>query len=238
MEANEAVIYMSKLLVANWKAHPKTEAEAVALARASDMRGIVVCPPHEFVREVGMVLEYAALGAQDYAPDLAVVGAQYAIVGHSSRRSEGETDDIISEKIGLAAADGLIPILCVGETADSYTRHEADVIVRWQVASGLSRLNGNRDAALCIAYEPVWAISVNAGAHEATVEYTEARIARIREAVMHSGHRGVVTYLYGGSVTLANVGLFASSAAIDGLLVGGVSLQAEEIRKIWQQLQK
>ncbi len=229
---------MSKLLVANWKNHPKTEAEAVALARASDMRGIVVCPPHEFVREVGVVLEYAALGAQDYAPDLAVVGARYAIIGHSSRRSEGETDDIISEKIGLTAADGLIPILCVGETEGSHIRGEADVIVRWQVASGLSRLHKNRDAALCITYEPVWAISIHAGAHEATVTYAEARIACIREAVMHSGHRGVVTYLYGGSVTSANAGLFAGSAEFSGLLVGGASLQTEEIRKIWQQLQK
>ena len=229
---------MKKLLIANWKTHPATESGAVALARATDLPGLVICPPHEFVREVGREIVRASLGAQDYAPDLSALGVRYAIIGHSDRRSAGDTFEIVAEKTALAAADGLIPIVCVGETADERREGVWGSVIREQVISALSRLPGDFSGEICIAYEPVWAISTTPGAETETPEDAEARIARVREAVLQRGHAGVVRFLYGGSVTAPNAPSFADREGIGGLLVGGASLKEEEIRKIWQQLQK
>ncbi len=229
---------MLKLLIANWKAYPATEAEAVVLARATDYAGMIICPPHEFMREVGAVLKYAILGGQDYAPDLAERGARYAIIGHSNRRAQGDTDDIIAEKIALTAGDGLIPILCVGEMAKELAQGERERIIRQQVVTGISRLDAFPNTLLYIAYEPVWAISTTPGAREETPEDAADCIAYIKEVVMQRGYRGMVYYLYGGSVTALNARKFITHAQIDGLLVGEASVREKEIYIIWQEFQK
>ena len=136
---------MSKLIIANWKMNPESLAEAVELAKASDIEGLMICPPFPFLEEVAKVLKKAKLGAQDLfwenpsassgqvpsagsgqggaytgevsANELKSVGVEYVIVGHSERRQNfGETDEMVAKKIAAALAAGLKPVLCVGET--------------------------------------------------------------------------------------------------------------------------
>ena len=134
---------MSKLIVANWKAHPATEDEAVRLAAASDFKNVIICPPHQFLAAVQGVLKYAGLGGQDYAPDLAEHGAWYTLVGHSDMRAAGDTLDIIAEKMALAAGDGLIPILCVGESAEERAAGRENAVIRAQVASAFRAIEAH-----------------------------------------------------------------------------------------------
>ncbi len=233
-----------KCIVANWKKHPATKAEAVALARASDFAGMVICPPHQFLEIVHRVIKNALLGAQDYAPDLSKHGVRYVIIGHSDRRAAGETDDGIAEKMARAVFDGLTPILCVGETREQRIRGEAEQIIIKQLRVGLSKISflqsdrRNLIAEIWIAYEPVWAISTARGAEPATPENAVARIAFIKEQLLHLHCQFSVKFLYGGSVTSANAPSFLRHHDIDGLLVGAASIIPKEIKKIWQSAKK
>ena len=233
---------MFKTVVANWKDHPATEEEAVALALASDFENAVVCPPHRFLDAAGSVLHQARLGAQDYGPDDKDRRVAYVIVGHSDRRKEGETNDIIAEKVALAAADGLIPILCVGETHEQRARGQKEEVIREQVRVGLSKMQdlGFKIQELLIAYEPVWAISTESGTRPEKPEDAVASIAFIKEQLLHFFNPDSrfkipdVRFLYGGSVSSENVQIFISQNDIDGVLVGAASLNPEEIKQIWQ----
>lgn len=108
---------MKKLIIGNWKSNPKTLAQAIKLAKASDKRGAVIAPPFVFLEEVGKVLKKAALGAQDLKippEELKRLGVKYVIIGHSERRALGETDTVINKKVKTALALSLKVILCVG----------------------------------------------------------------------------------------------------------------------------
>ncbi len=226
-----------KIIIANWKAKITTEADAVALARGSDKEGLVVCPPHAFLDEVRAAIVHASLGAQDYAPDLSARGATHVIIGHSDRRREGETDDVIAEKIALAVSDGLIPILCVGETKPERDAGETHEVLKRQIRTALSRIPAET-APIFIGYEPVWAISTTPGAEPENPTDAARKIAFIREQVSHGSYRAMVSYIYGGSVTATTAGGFLEKENIQGLLVGGASLHEKEITNIWQQAQK
>ncbi len=228
---------MEKIVIANWKGKITTEADAVALAQASDREGLVICPPHAFLDEAGAVLSHASLGAQDYAPDLSVRGVRYVIIGHSDRRREGETDDIVAEKLALAISDGLIPILCVGEVRAERDAGRTHEVLARQVIMALSRLPAE-NSPIFIAYEPVWAISTTPGAEEESPADAVRNIAFIEEQVFHGAYPAVVSYIYGGSVTASTAGGFLEKEDIRGLLVGGASLDGKEITRIWQQAQK
>ncbi|MDO8582742.1 MAG: triose-phosphate isomerase, partial [bacterium] len=152
---------MAKIIFANWKKRVETEAGAVELARATDAKGLVLLPPHVFLREVAAVVTHAELGVQDHAPDAFISGARYALVGHADRRSAGDTDSIIAEKLALAVRDGLIPILCVGESRAERDSGVTNEVLKRQLRQGLSRLR-DLNFEICpvyVAYEPLWAIS-------------------------------------------------------------------------------
>ena len=152
-----------KLIIANWKEYPATSGDAIALARACDVSGLVLCPPHAFLDEVSGTIRVASLGAQDYAPDLSSRGVRYAIIGHSDRRAAGDTDDIVAEKAALAMDDGIVPIICVGESRVERDRGDPARVVRREVVSALSRISAHAAdfpvSFVWFAYEPVWAIS-------------------------------------------------------------------------------
>jgi len=167
---------MSKLVIANWKMNPEKKAEALRLARASDIKGVVVCPPFSFLELVGKTLKKAKLGAQDVfwedgggpytgeisADQLRAFGVDYVIVGHSDRKKYfGETDEIIAKKVGAVLEAGLEPILCVGEGREDWDQGKESLVVERQVRAVFSQLPDKKNMKMVVTYEPVWAISTN-----------------------------------------------------------------------------
>ncbi len=233
---------MAKIVFANWKDKVKTEAGAVELAQQTDAKGIVLCPPHEFLREVAAVTTHAELCVQDYAPDAYARGARYVLVGHADRRAAGDTESIVAEKMALTVADGLIPVLCIGETRAERDSGVTNGVLKRLLLSAFSRLVSNgremKDVPVCVAYEPLWAISSGPDAEECSPEAAVHRIAWVKEQLLHLGYGVSAKYLYGGSVTGKNVANYSNIKDIDGFLVGAASVKPEELKNIWHSASK
>ena len=165
------------------------------------------------------------------APMLRDVGCEWVLVGHSERRTlHGEGDQLVAAKISAALDAGLAPILCVGETLEERDGGRAEEVVSSQLASVVSQLGAVAMAGLVVAYEPVWAIGTG---RTATPEQAELMHVCIRESLAGAGvAAGVVRILYGGSVTAANAAALFAKPNIDGALVGGASLVAENFSSI------
>ena len=236
---------MRKLLVANFKMNPATVSEAIRLARSYDKKGVVIAPSSVFLGAIGGVLKESALGAQDvsyeltgaHTGEISVVqlkslGVKYVIIGHSERRALGETDAIINEKIKAALAGGLKVILCVGEKLGIRKKGiaAAKLFVAGQLRKDLKQATKDRRQVedLVIAYEPIWAIGT--GKNE-TPENASEMALFIKRQTTRDKRQGI-RVLYGGSVNAKNAKSFLKAKNIDGLLVGGASLKAEEFNKI------
>ena len=219
---------MKKIIIANWKMSPQTLSEAEDLFRASG--GAIVCPPFVYLEPLSKIGSGAILGAQNChfedegqftgevsAGMLKNLGVQYVIIGHSERRALGETDEMINKKLKASVRNGLASILAVGEKNKGDDREE---ILKSQLAADL---NGIDPSKVIIAYEPVWAIG--SGDSE-TPEHTLEAAEIIKKVA------GDIPFLYGGSIDSKNVGDFVSRPEIAGVLVGGASLDKEEIKKI------
>lgn len=225
---------MGKIIVANWKLNPATEAEAEKLAKESDAEGLIICPPFPFLGAVAKVIKKAKLGAQDLfweesgAYTGEVSGTQlkdfcveYVIIGHSDRRKLGETNEMVAKKIAAALKDGLKPILCVGETRAERDSGKAKEVVEREVSIGLSLANNLKlkTKNLIVAYEPIWAIGTG------NPDTPENMLEMVR---LIGGDR----MIYGGSVTSENAEEFLKHKEIYGALVGAASLDSKEIKKI------
>jgi triosephosphate isomerase len=243
----------SRLVIGNWKMNPPTIADAVALARAVVSAaplgevGVAVAPPAVALAAVAeavrgtRVLVYAqdlhwedkgAYTGQIAASMLAGV-ATGTIVGHSEvRRDLGDDDTRVARKLARAIAAGLRVVLCVGESEAQHLAGDADAVVARQVAADVAPLRADRERAaqLVIAYEPIWAIGTGRPASGAHATAAARVVRRTLEAAGLPGDRTPI--LYGGSVTAASVGEFATADGIDGALVGGASLKAEEFAAI------
>ena len=234
---------------ANWKMH-LTVAEAVALAEA--MRGglapltgatRVVCPPFTALAAVAAALEGSGVevGAQNMHPEASgaftgeVSGAMvrdlcaYVIVGHSERRQLfGETDEFINRKVHAALALGLTPIFCLGETLEQREAGRAAAVCREQLRRGLDGLDADAIARVAVAYEPVWAIGTG---RAATPDIAQEAMGGLRRELAELANAAVadgVPLLYGGSVNPDNIASFVAEADVDGALVGGASLRADQ----------
>ncbi|MEX2054330.1 MAG: triose-phosphate isomerase [Candidatus Colwellbacteria bacterium] len=237
---------MKKLVVGNWKLNPTSATEAVNLARASDLSGVVVCPPDIFLIEVGRVLENASLGAQDIfyedgaavtgevsAAELKKIGVTYVIVGHSSRREMvGETDKLINLKVKAALSANLKTILCVGESLNLHQKGESSsrAFVLGQLKENLMGIEGGGED-LIVAYEPIWSISTSGTNLVETPEGAASMIGYIKEELDKLGFRGV-SVLYGGSVDGDGAKDFLALEVVGGVLVGRASLDVDEFNKI------
>lgn len=246
---------MKKLIIANWKAHPATTAQASALAHAVELvlparasLDIVVMPPVPFLGVVGPLLSRARLGAQDVFWDggaytgatssaqLRSLGVTMVLVGHSERRTHmGETDEMVEKKLHAALGAGLAAVLCVGEKE----RHGSDLsaAVGEQLRSALRDLPKERLTRLVIAYEPVWAISTAPvdGTNADTPDHAfRARLYIEKMLVSLFGARLArdVRVIYGGSVIPSNVAAFLTDGHMDGVLVGSASLDAKKFGAI------
>ena len=241
------------LVAGNWKMNG-TYGEAVRLSQevCDLLRGswrscveVLVCPPFTALRGVSNVIAFshswAKVGAQDcfWEPSGAFTGAvsipmikdldcTYCIVGHSERRSVfGEGSDVVARKAAALAQAQVTPIVCVGEGRDVYESGNTAPFVSEQLAASLEGVDASRSG-LVVAYEPVWAIGSGISA---TPEHAQAVAQAIRAAVdeVRPGVSGEdVRVLYGGSVKSGNVGLFTACDDVDGVLVGGASLHADE----------
>ena len=211
---------------------------------------VVVVPPFTDLRSVQTLVEGDRLalryGAQDVSPHdsgaytgdisaafLAKLGCAYVVVGHSERRDgHGETDEVVASKAVAAYRHGLVPIVCVGEGLEVRQAGEHVAHVLAQVEGSLSGITAEQAATLVIAYEPVWAIGTG---EVATPEDAQEVCAAIRGklAELYSAETADrVRILYGGSVKSGNVASIMAGADVDGALVGGASLQAEEFASI------
>lgn len=243
----------ARLVLGNWKMNPPTIAEAVVLARAvvsaapQSEVAVAVAPPAIALTAVAdalrgtHVLAYAqdvhwedkgAYTGQVAASMLAGIAAG-TIVGHSEvRRDLGDDDKRVARKLARAIAAGLRVVLCVGESEAQHLAGDADAVIARQVAADVAPLRADREraSALVIAYEPIWAIGTGHPATGANAAAAARVIRRALEAAGLSGDRTPI--LYGGSVTAAGAGEFARAEGIDGALVGGASLKAEEFGAI------
>ena len=211
---------------------------------------VVVVPPFTDLRSVQTLVEGDRLalryGAQDVSPHdsgaytgdisaafLAKLGCAYVVVGHSERRDgHGETDEVVASKAVAAYRHGLVPIVCVGEGLEVRQAGEHVAHVLAQVEGSLAGVTAEQAATLVIAYEPVWAIGTG---EVATPEDAQEVCAAIRGklAELYSAETADrVRILYGGSVKSGNVASIMAGADVDGALVGGASLQAEEFASI------
>ncbi|MEK7651324.1 MAG: triose-phosphate isomerase [Patescibacteria group bacterium] len=223
---------MKKIIIANWKLNPKTLAQAIKLAKASDKKGAVVAPPFVFIEEIGKILKKAALGAQDLKippEELKRLGVKYIIIGHSDRRALGETDAVINKKVKTALMHGFKAILCVGEKWS--VRKKGIAAAKKFVASQLRkdlensiRQPADKNQNLIIAYEPIWAIGT--GRNDTPADASE--MAQFIKNILIQNSK----ILYGGSVDAKNAKSFLEAEAINGLLVGGASLNSRDFNKI------
>lgn len=232
-----------------------TLADAVALVKEMRQRldsigGVekVVCPPFISLAAVREVIQGSSikLGAQNvYFEDkgaftgeispLMLKGlCEYVIIGHSERRQYFvESNELVNKKVKAAMRAGLKPIMCVGERLEENESGKTEQVVAGQVLQGLEDVSPNPD--LVIAYEPVWAIGAG---RAATSDQAQSTIAFIRSEVGQAIGKDVaqhVRILYGGSVTGVNIANLMTKPDIDGALVGGASLKAQEFISIVEQ---
>ncbi len=166
---------------------------------------------------------------------LAKLEVRYVIAGHSERRELfGETDEDVQRKVAAVFAAGMTPIMCCGETLEEREADQTEAKVRGQVEAGLAGLKADHVADLVIAYEPIWAIGTG---RTASAEDAQAVCALVRTVVgerFGAGAAESVRVQYGGSVKPGNAAELMAQPDIDGALVGGASLEAEDFARIVQ----
>ncbi len=169
-----------------------------------------------------------AFTGENSAPMARDAGARFVLVGHSERRHVfGETDEQTALKCAAAARSELVPLLCVGELLAQRQANETESVVLRQLDAGLAKLSATTIASMAVAYEPVWAIGT--GKH-ATPQDASAVHAAIRKALRSrvGAEAAAIPILYGGSVNPGNAGSLLAAHDVDGLLVGGASLAADD----------
>ncbi len=243
-----------KFVAGNWKMYTSASsakglAATVAMNLGEDKRVMVaVCPPFPYLAVVADVLKGTSvlLGAQNChfekegaftgevsPPMLRDVGCQYVVIGHSERRhGMGETDDVLNKKAKAALAHGLKVIFCVGELLAERESNQTETVLERQLTHGLAGLTAAQMQSVVLAYEPVWAIGTG---KVATPEQAQAAHAFIRGKVgtqFDAGTAAHVQIQYGGSVKPDNAAGLMSLPDVDGALVGGASLKADQFLAI------
>jgi len=241
-----------RLVVGNWKMNGSRASNASLLETLSASEaslgegcGMVVCVPFPYLQQTSDLLAGRRIGwgAQDVsahrqgaftgevsAAMLREFGCSYVIVGHSERRQyHGESSDLVGQKAAVVLEHGMTPIVCVGETLAEREADRTEEVVSGQLDSVLQRLGADIGRAV-VAYEPVWAIGTG---RTATPEQAQAVHAILRQQLRQAeANAGSVSILYGGSVKADNAASLFACADIDGGLVGGASLNAQEFSAI------
>ena len=243
------------LVVANWKMAPETleEAKKVWNSARNSAKGfkntdIVICPPFPFlyplsklnypknvffgVQNIGSEIKGPFTGEVS-ATMVKSAGAKFAIIGHSERRTMGESNEIVRKKLQIAFDEGLTPILCVGEKErDKDGNHLA--FIKNQIKECLNGLQKKNLVGIIIAYEPIWAIgkSYKEAMTPTDIHETTLYIKKIVSELCGKDIAAGAKILYGGSVEPENAGLIMEYGNVDGFLVGHASLLAEDFASI------
>jgi triosephosphate isomerase len=239
----------TKVIAANWKMHhgptaaasflqaflprhqPRADRTVILfpsdLAFAAVRDGLALRPDIRLGVQNIHGAEKGAFTGETSAPIAADAGARFVLVGHSERRHVfGETDAESAEKCSRALAHGLVPVLCVGEKIEQREAGETNAVVVRQLRAGLGSLTPEQVRNVMIAYEPVWAIGTGRTATPADASNAHSAIRDELTAI--AGDASLeVPILYGGSVNAGNAAALLASAGVDGLLVGGASLEPD-----------
>lgn len=238
-------------MVGNWKLHGSLSTNAALLeqikAAGKTAATLAVCAPFPYLAQCQSLLAGSAVawGAQDVSAEargaftgevaasmLSEFGCGYVIVGHSERRSyHGETDAQVAAKALRALEHGITPIVCVGETLAQREAGETEQVVGRQLDAVLEALSVEQLGRIVVAYEPVWAIGTGKTASSEQAQAVHAFL-RARVAARDAGVAQRLAILYGGSVKPDNAGELFAMVDIDGGLVGGASLKAEDFLAI------
>lgn len=251
--------FMRKPFVAgNWKmntdSHTSIELVKGIAGGSSEVAGrsvhVAVLPPFVYLQAVAEALRPTsiALGAQDIyheakgaftgeisASMLKDIGCTYVLCGHSERRHIiGETDELINKKVGAAISGGLLPILCVGELIEERKASKTEEVVTRHVRAGLAGLNAEKASAVTLAYEPVWAIGTGLTATPQQAQEVHSLIRKLLSEMYGTELAEETRILYGGSAKPGNAADLMRQQDVDGLLVGGASLNADDFIAIIQ----
>lgn len=234
-----------KIIVGNWKMNPVTVEEAKKLSKTAKSLSqklnsvkVVICPPFVYIPVVSntRVESPISIGAQDIYPELQGAytgevsplmlkdfGVEYVIVGHSEKRSKGQTDEMISKKVQLLLENNISPILCIGEKERKEDGSHLDFL-KEQIKNSLNKVPKKNISKLVIAYEPVWAIGAKEAMAPNDIYETSIFIKKVLSDLY--GHDEAVStpILYGGSVNFRNAPEIFIKGQIDGLLVGRESV--------------
>jgi triosephosphate isomerase (TIM) len=243
------------VIAGNWKMY-KTVGDSVATALAlkplvanANHCEVVIAPVFTALKSVADRLEGSNIkvAGQDCAPVaeegahtgevaafmLRDVGATYVILGHSERRQfYAETDQVIQLKVQTALASGLQVILCVGESLEQRQRGIEVQVVATQLRGGLAGLTASDLDRIIVAYEPIWAIGTGTAASPEQAQEMHGLIRRAFSEKISETGAAALRILYGGSVKTDNIRSLMSQSDIDGVLVGGASLEAEVFAEI------
>lgn len=209
---------------------------------------VAVFPPFVYLKTVRDALDGSsiAVGAQDvyFEPDgaftgeisiamLKDIGCNYCLCGHSERRHViGETDELINRKVSAAISGGLLPVLCVGELLEERKAEQTQEVVTRQIEKGLAGLSAEKLEAVTIAYEPVWAIGTGLTATPQQAQEAHDFIRKLIGRRYNDQLASEIRILYGGSVKPANAADLMGQEDVDGSLVGGASLKADDFLAI------
>ena len=211
---------------------------------------VAVCPPYPYLALVGDVLRGSpvALGAQNLYPEregaftgevspamVADIGCKYVILGHSERRHNpelAESDAFINRKVHAALAAGLHAILCLGETLEEREAGRTETVLEARLAGSLAGLDPSRLARVVLAYEPVWAIGTGRNATPDQAQQAHAYLRRRVRETFGNEAAAAIPIQYGGSVKPDNAASLLRQPDVDGALVGGASLNADQFLAI------
>ena len=252
------VVARTPLIAGNWKMN-LDHLQAIAFVQKLDWAlkdakhdfasvEVAVFPPFTDLRSVQTIVNGDkigfAYGAQDVSAHdsgaytgevsgafLSALGCGYVLIGHSERRQyHGETDEIVAAKVKAAVKHGLVPVICVGETAEDLEAHGASAVPVAQLEVALAGLPKKAD--IVVAYEPVWAIGSGQAATPEQAEQVAAPLRAVIARMMGEAAAAKTRILYGGSVGASNIAGFMREPNVDGALVGGASLKINDFSAI------
>jgi triosephosphate isomerase len=242
------------IIAGNWKMN-KTASEAVALVE--ELKGkvegitdtdIVVCPTFTSLCAVLKAVDGTNIkvGAQNVhwaesgaftgeisAKMLKESGVEYVIIGHSERRQYfGETDETVNNRLKAALASGLKPIVCIGELLEEREGGQTESVLEAQLIKGFEEISAEQMKGIVVAYEPVWAIGTGKTATPEMAQETHSYIRNVLEGMFDADTAQAVRIQYGGSMKPDNAEELVAQEDIDGGLIGGASLKAEDFSQL------